>query len=162
MMNVEITDLTRRFGRTQAVAGVDLQAGAGVYGLLGPNGAGKTSLVRLLLGILRPDSGTIAYRLRDDGPAWPDPAELGYLPEDRGLYKDIPVLCTLVYFRDAEERRLALVYLYKRGTFYPFAPMGGEKRDNELELHLKGILEKDLKVEQDLTRWFPVWGVPVS
>ena len=43
-MNVEITELTRRFGRTMAVAGVDLQAGPGVYGLLGPNGAGKTSL----------------------------------------------------------------------------------------------------------------------
>ena len=43
-MNVEISDLTRRFGRTRAVDGVSLQAGAGVFGLLGPNGAGKTTL----------------------------------------------------------------------------------------------------------------------
>ena len=47
-MNVEITGLTRRFGRTTAVAGVDLQAGPGVFGLLGPNGAGKTSLLRMM------------------------------------------------------------------------------------------------------------------
>src|SRR5262249_9219750 len=45
IMNVEITGLTRRFGRTTAVAGVDLRAGPGVFGLLGPNGAGKTSLL---------------------------------------------------------------------------------------------------------------------
>ena len=45
-MNVEITDLTRRFGRNQAVAGVSLQAGPGVFGLLGPNGAGKTAAAK--------------------------------------------------------------------------------------------------------------------
>jgi len=70
------------------------------------------------------------------------------------------LLCTLVAFRDAEERRLALVYLYKRGTFYPFAPLNGERRDNALELQMKGVLGDDLKIEQDLTKWFPVWGAP--
>ena len=53
-MNVEISDLTRRFGRTQAVAGVDLRAGPGVFGLLGPNGAGKTSLLRMMATVLPP------------------------------------------------------------------------------------------------------------
>ena len=47
-MNIEITALSRRFGRTMAVAGVDLQAGPGVLGLLGPNGAGKTTLLRMM------------------------------------------------------------------------------------------------------------------
>ena len=70
------------------------------------------------------------------------------------------LLCTLVPFRDERERRLALVYLYKRGTFYPFAPTSGERRDNALELQIKGALGDDLKVEQDLTKWFPVWGAP--
>jgi hypothetical protein len=70
------------------------------------------------------------------------------------------LLCTLVAFRDKEERRLALVYLYKRGTFYPFAPLSGENRDNSLELQTKAMLGDDLKIEQDLTRWFPVWGAP--
>lgn len=55
-----------------------------------------------------------------------------------------------------------VVYLFKRGAFYPFIPSGPEKRDNVAELHLKGILEKDLKVEEDLQRWFPIWGAPVS
>jgi hypothetical protein len=68
------------------------------------------------------------------------------------------LLCTLVAFRDTQERRLALVYLYKRGTFYPFAPQSGERRDNALELEVRGVLGDDLKMEQDLTRWFPVWG----
>jgi PspAB-like protein len=70
------------------------------------------------------------------------------------------LLCTLVAFRDSRERRLALVYLYKRGTFYPFAPLSGERRDNALELEIKGVLGDDLKLEQDLARWFPVWGAP--
>jgi hypothetical protein len=70
------------------------------------------------------------------------------------------LLCTLVAFRDSSERRLALVYLYKRGTFYPFAPLPGERRDNALELEVKGALGDDLKFEQDLARWFPVWGAP--
>ena len=70
------------------------------------------------------------------------------------------LLCTLVAFRDAQERRLALIYLFKRGTFYPFAPLAGEKRDNALELQVKGAIGPDLKWEQDLSRWFPVWGAP--
>ena len=70
------------------------------------------------------------------------------------------LLCTLVAFRDERERRLALVYLYKRGTFYPFAPTSADHRDNALELQIKGALGDDLKVEQDLTKWFPVWGAP--
>ncbi len=70
------------------------------------------------------------------------------------------LLCTLVAFRDAEERRLALIYLFKRGTFYPFAPLSGEKRDNALELQVKGAIGPDLKWEPDLSRWFPVWGAP--
>jgi hypothetical protein len=57
---------------------------------------------------------------------------------------------------------LALVYLYKRGTFYPFAPLpgAGEKRDNALELQVRGLLADDLTMEKDLSRWFPVWGAP--
>lgn len=68
------------------------------------------------------------------------------------------LLCSLVGFTDAEQRRLALVYLYKRGTFYPFAPLGGQRRDNPLELQVRGAVSGDLKIEQDLSRWFPVWG----
>ncbi|MFC9946400.1 PspA-associated protein PspAB [Streptomyces pratensis] len=72
------------------------------------------------------------------------------------------LLCSMIGFRNPEGRPLALVYLYKRGTFYPFAPApgGGEKRDNQLELQVRAVLGDDLRVEGDLSRWFPVWGAP--
>jgi hypothetical protein len=70
------------------------------------------------------------------------------------------LLCTIIAFRDSARRPLGLVYLYKRGTFYPFAPKSGENRDNPLELQMRGTLADDLKIEPDLERWFPVWGAP--
>jgi hypothetical protein len=71
------------------------------------------------------------------------------------------LLVTLVAFRDESHRTLALVYHYKRGTFYPFAPLAGrQQRDNALELQVKSMLEQDLRFEPDQTRWFPVWGAP--
>ncbi|MFF8998687.1 hypothetical protein [Streptomyces achromogenes] len=72
------------------------------------------------------------------------------------------LLCSLVSFTDGADRRVALVYLYKRGTFYPFAPLPGaaERRDTALELQLRSVLDGDLPVEPDLGRWFPVWGAP--
>jgi hypothetical protein len=63
---------------------------------------------------------------------------------------------------DAVSRPLYLVYLAKRGTFYPFAPNGEEQRDSELELRIRGIVGSDLPVEQDLSRWFPLWDLPLS
>ncbi|NEC86576.1 hypothetical protein [Streptomyces sp. SID12501] len=60
-------------------------------------------------------------------------------------------------------RRLGLVYLYKRGTFYPFSPLpggDGQRRDSSLELQVRAALADDLRIEQDLNRWFPVWGAP--
>ncbi|HEY5202011.1 MAG TPA: hypothetical protein VIJ31_14005 [Acidothermaceae bacterium] len=71
------------------------------------------------------------------------------------------LLCSLISFAHADGRRLALVYLYKRGTFYPFAPLGGDqRRDNALEIEVQGTLANDMKIEPELTRWFPVWGAP--
>ncbi|MFD6926318.1 hypothetical protein ACFV99_39725 [Streptomyces sp. NPDC059944] len=72
------------------------------------------------------------------------------------------LLCSVAAFRDSGQRHLGLVYLYKRGTFYPFAPLAGagERRDNALELQIKAVLASDLRVEEDLGRWFPIWGAP--
>lgn len=70
------------------------------------------------------------------------------------------LLCSLIGFAGPGGSRLAIVYLYKRGTFYPFAPLAGERRDNALELQVRGAIEGDLKIESDLSRWFPVWGAP--
>jgi hypothetical protein len=70
------------------------------------------------------------------------------------------LLCTILGFRDEAGHPLGLVYLYKRGTFYPFAPQQGERRDSATELQIRGVLADDLKIEPDLGRWFPVWGAP--
>ncbi|HEX3897818.1 MAG TPA: hypothetical protein VHW74_01490 [Mycobacteriales bacterium] len=70
------------------------------------------------------------------------------------------LLCTLVAFADGKAPTVGLIYLYKRGAWYPFAPTGKDKRDNMRELKIKEQLGDDLKVEPDLSRWFPVWGAP--
>jgi ABC-2 type transport system ATP-binding protein len=100
-MNVEISELTRRFGRTQAVAGVDLRAGPGVFGLLGPNGAGKTSLLRMMATVLPPSSGTLRLLDRDPGSYGPRREirrRLGYLPQNLGYYPGFTVAEFIEYF----------------------------------------------------------------
>jgi hypothetical protein len=77
------------------------------------------------------------------------------------------LLCSVFRFvpgpdAGTETKGLFLVYLYKRGTFYPFAPNGKEKRDTELELRIRAVLGTDLPVEPDLQRWFPLWDAPVN
>jgi len=82
---VRAEGLEKRFGRKQAVAGVDLAVPRGaIYGVLGPNGAGKTTTLRMLLGIIEPDGGTRTVL----GAAHPRQVSgrIGYLPEERGLY----------------------------------------------------------------------------
>lgn len=64
--------------------------------------------------------------------------------------------------QDAVSRPLYLVYLAKRGTFYPFAPSGAEQRDTELELRIRSLVDGDLPVEGDLSRWFPLWDLPIT
>ncbi|GAA4694857.1 PspA-associated protein PspAB [Nocardioides nanhaiensis] len=70
------------------------------------------------------------------------------------------LLCTVVGFEGPGGRRLGLVYLYKQGTFYPFAPVGERQRDNMLEVQAKDALTGELPLEQDLGRWLAVWGAP--
>ena len=70
------------------------------------------------------------------------------------------LLCSLVGFTDAAGRRLGLVYLYKQGTFYPFAPQDAQHRDNILEIQIRDLLTNELPIEPQLQRWMPVWGAP--
>jgi ABC-type multidrug transport system ATPase subunit len=100
-MNVEISDLTRRFGRTQAVAGVTLATGPGVFGLLGPNGAGKTSLLRMLATVIPPSSGRLRLLGRNPsvyGPRREIRRRLGYLPQNLGYYPGFTVVEFVEYF----------------------------------------------------------------
>ena len=80
------------------------------------------------------------------------------------------LLCSLVSFADDTGRRLALVYLFKQGTFYPFAPAVGtgttidgaapQRRDNLLEIQVRDLLKGELRIEPEVARWFAVWGAP--
>jgi ABC-2 type transport system ATP-binding protein len=100
-MNVEAAGVTRRFGRTEAVAGVDLEAGPGVLGLLGPNGAGKTSLLRMLATVIAPSSGSLRLLGRDPhGYAQRRQIRrrLGYLPQTLGYYPGFTVTEFVEYF----------------------------------------------------------------
>ncbi|MGC5019323.1 ATP-binding cassette domain-containing protein [Micromonospora sp. DT47] len=100
-MNVATTELTRRFGRTMAVAGVTLDAGPGVFGLLGPNGAGKTSLLRVLATVIPPSSGRIRLLGHDPG-IYRQRRQirrgLGYVPQNLGFYPGFTVVEFVEYF----------------------------------------------------------------
>lgn len=69
------------------------------------------------------------------------------------------LLCTLVAFTDGD-RPWGLIYLYKRGTWYPYAPAAQERRDTALELQVSALIHDDLRMEPDIARWFPVYGAP--
>ena len=89
-MKIEVTNVTKRYGEHVALSNVSLTVPEqSIYGLLGPNGAGKTTLIRILNQITGPDTGQV---LIDGEPLRPQHVErIGYLPEERGLYKKMKV-----------------------------------------------------------------------
>jgi ABC-2 type transport system ATP-binding protein len=94
---VAVDDIWKRFGSTDVVADLSFEVRAGeILGFLGPNGAGKTTTMRMLLDIIRPDRGEIT--IFGGPPGVQHQSRTGYLPEDRGLYRDVPVIDTLTYF----------------------------------------------------------------
>jgi ABC-2 type transport system ATP-binding protein len=96
---LELDNVDKSFGDVAAVQGVHLDVRpAEIVALLGPNGAGKTTLLRIAIAMLHPDRGRVRYRLGGIDATEPNAALVGYLPEDRGLYLDVPVLRTLLYF----------------------------------------------------------------
>jgi ABC-2 type transport system ATP-binding protein len=96
-MTLVIDGLRKRFGEVQALDGVSLTIREGeVFGFLGANGAGKTTTMRIILGFLKPDEGSVTWQGRL-ARSWPRKT-WGYMPEERGLYLRMPVLDQLVYF----------------------------------------------------------------
>lgn len=117
---IEAHDLVKDFGSKRAVDGVSLAVPTGrIFGLLGPNGAGKTTTLRMLLGIIDPDSGTRTL-LGRSAPLTAS-SEVGYLPEERGLYpamnarEAIAFMGALRGLPIAEGRRRAVAMLAERG-----------------------------------------------
>jgi ABC-2 type transport system ATP-binding protein len=96
-VSLEVIDLRKRFGDVQALDGVTFAVSPGeVFGFLGANGAGKTTTMRIALGFLRPDTGSVVWAGRPVH-EWPR-LTWGYMPEERGLYPRMPVLEQLVFF----------------------------------------------------------------
>ncbi|MGC9334515.1 MAG: ABC transporter ATP-binding protein [Anaerolineae bacterium] len=96
MVNLEASHLAKRFGDTRAVVDVSFAVELGeIFGLLGPNGAGKTTTIRMLLDIFKPDAGTV--RIFGGEMDQEKKRRIGYMPEERGLYKDTKLEPTLVY-----------------------------------------------------------------
>ena len=91
-MNIlEVKDLQKTFATQVAVDRISFQLGKGsIFGLLGPNGAGKTTLIRMITGIFYPDAGEILFEGRDFDPL-NDTLRIGYMPEERGLYKKMKI-----------------------------------------------------------------------
>ena len=107
---LSLEGVTKRFGEFTAVDSLSLTVSPGrIFGLLGPNGAGKTTTIRMIVGITRPDEGTVELFGRPFTPELQ--SRIGYLPEERGLYKRMKVDDQLKYFaelkgfagREAEE-----------------------------------------------------------
>ncbi len=94
---LDVARVHKRFARVHAVADISLAVAPGeIFALLGPNGAGKSTLLRMLVGITRPDEGRIQWPTMPGGQL--PGVQLGYLPEDRGLYQDMPLIAVLTYF----------------------------------------------------------------
>jgi ABC-2 type transport system ATP-binding protein len=116
MSALKLSEVTKRFDRTLAVDRLSFTVPEGqVFGFLGGNGAGKTTTLRMVLDIIRPTEGTLTVLGRAPGRA--NAAEIGFLPEERGLYRQMTALDTIVYFgrlkgmrpHDARTEGLALL-----------------------------------------------------
>ncbi|MBN1643491.1 MAG: ATP-binding cassette domain-containing protein [Dehalococcoidales bacterium] len=97
MFTVEVNHILKAYGNRAVVNDLSFAINPGeIFGLIGPNGAGKTTTIRMIMDIIKPDSGEIKImgkHLNDDSKS-----EIGYLPEERGLYKKLRISETIVYF----------------------------------------------------------------
>ena len=97
MFSIEVNHILKTYGNRAAVNDVSFSVNQGeIFGLIGPNGAGKTTTIRMMMDIIKPDSGDIKVmgeKLNDNSKN-----KIGYLPEERGLYKKMTVIDSIIYF----------------------------------------------------------------
>jgi len=104
MTALEVINLSKSFGEIKAVDDASFIVPEGsIFGLLGRNGAGKTTTIRMMMNIIMPDKGEIKFRGIEAGPEFN--SKVGYLPEERGLYKKMKVLETLQFFAEIKGKK---------------------------------------------------------
>lgn len=136
---IVVSNVRKSFGRVQAVQDVSFEVYPGeIFGLLGPNGAGKTTTIRMMLDIFKPDGGHISLL---DGPLTEAKKQrIGYMPEERGLYKDLKLEPTLIFLStlkgmEASTARSQLTEWLKRLDLY-------DHKDKKVQELSKGMQQK--------------------
>lgn len=117
---LHVKSISKRFSNVQAIKDISFSVEQGdIFAFLGPNGAGKTTTLRILLDIIKADTGQIQWSLNGSANQLPQAAEIGYLPEERGLYLDIPIIKSLIYLASIrgmdkyEAKKAAMEWLEK-------------------------------------------------
>jgi len=136
---LRVEGLTKRYEQKTAVAGVDLAIPRGsIYGFLGPNGAGKTTTIRCIMDIILPDAGTVTLAGR---PLRNDLRDrIGYLPEERGLYRKMKCLDQLAYL--AELKAVPRREAYRRADRWLDRLGLGDYKQRKVDNLSKGMQQK--------------------
>ena len=139
MHTVEVSHISKSFGKTKAVADVSFHVERGeIFGLLGPNGAGKTTTIRIMLDIFKADGGTVSVL---DGPMTEEKKNrIGYMPEERGLYQDIALERCLVYLGTLKGLSAAEVHQRLNGWLERFDL--AEQKSKKVKELSKGMQQK--------------------
>jgi ABC-2 type transport system ATP-binding protein len=136
---LEAEGLVKRFGARNAVDTLSFAVPRGaIYGLLGPNGAGKSTTLRMLVGVLAPNAGRIAIAgapLTREGLA-----HVGYLPEERGLYRNMSARAAIAYL--AQLKGVPARTAYKRADLLLAAQGLGSVRRKKIKTYSKGMAQK--------------------
>jgi len=136
---LHVQDLSKTYATVKAVDGVSFEVRHGeIFGMLGPNGAGKTSTIRMILDIIKPDSGQIEVL---GGPMNEDKkARIGYLPEERGLYEDMTLLDTLLFL--GQLKGLSRAEAHSRAEKYLRIVDLWDVRERKIDALSRGMTQK--------------------